>query len=246
MEKLRIDETTAAHSEHRKRLMARFRKTALDGFYNYEVLELFLTYAVAKKDVKALSKRLLDRFKGLRGVFDASLEELRDVEGVTENAALLIKLVKDVCGVYLKERMMGKDIIRCPKEALDFLNIMLSGERIEKFLAIYLNARNEVVSVETLHEGTINQTAVYPRKAIEQAFKYAASAVIFVHNHPSGDANPSNVDLQLTKVLDRAALAVDLIVHDHLIIGRNNHFSARENGWIIGCQPSRIRKPMLI
>ena len=243
--KLRPCDVGEEHSGHRKRLMERFRKGALDGFYNYEVLELFLTYAVPKKNVKPLAKSLFDKFKGLRGVFDASVDELREVDGVTENAALLIKLVKDVCGAYLKERMMGKDIVRCPKEALDFLNIMLSGERIEKFLAIYLNSRNEVVSVEILHEGTINQTAVYPRKAIEQAFKHSASAVIFVHNHPSGDANPSNVDLQLTNALDRAALAVDLIVLDHMIIGRNSHFSARENGWIIGCQPSLIKKPML-
>lgn len=246
MEKLKIYDGDAAHSEHRKRLKERFKRGAFDGFYNYEVLELFLTYAVAEKVVNPLAKHLLDRFKGLRGVFDASLEELQAVEGMTENAALLIKLVKDVCGVYLKERMMGKDIIRCPKEALDFLNITLSGERIEKFLAIYLNSKNEVISVETLHEGTINQTAVYPRKAIEKAFKYRASAVIFVHNHPSGDANPSDVDLQLTEVLDRAALAVDIIVHDHMIIGRNKHFSARENGWIIGCQPSRIKRSMTV
>ena len=245
MDKLQISDGDVAYSEYRKRLKERFRKGALDGFYNYEVLELFLTYAVPKKDVKPLAGRLFDRFKGLRGVFDASVDELREVDGVTENAALLIKLVRDVCGVYLKERMMGTDIIRSPKEALDFLNITLSGERIEKFLAIYMNSRNEVVSVETLHEGTINQTAVYPRKAIEQAFKYSASAVIFVHNHPSGDANPSNIDLQLINMLDRAAIAVDLVVHDHLIIGRNSHFSARENGWVMGCQPSLIKKPLL-
>jgi len=245
VEKLQEHNSGNAHSDYRKRLKDRFRKGSLDGFYNYEVLELFLIYAVPKKDVKPLARRLFERFKGLRGVFDATVDELREVEGVSENAALLIKLVKDVCGVYLKERMMGKDIIRCPKEALDYLNITLSGERIEKFMAIYLNSRNEVVAVEILHEGTINQTAVYPRKAIEQAFKCGASAVIFVHNHPSGDANPSNVDLQLTNVLDRAALAVDLIVHDHMIIGRNNYFSARENGWIIGCQPSRIKKSLL-
>ncbi len=227
------------NSEYRKRLKERFKSGSLEGFQNYEMLELFLTYAVAKKDVKPLARELLRKFRGLRGVFEASIEELKAVEGIGENAAMLIKLVKEVCGVCLKERMIGKDIIRCPDEALEFLNLTLSGEPVEKFLAIYLDAKNRAIAVETLHEGTINQTAVYPRKAIEKAFKYHASAVIFVHNHPSGDASPSNIDLQLTRVLDRAALAVDLIVHDHLIIGRNKHFSARENGWIIGSHPAR-------
>lgn len=215
-------------------LRKRFKEGALEGFQKQEILELLLSYAVPKKDVKALSAGLIQKFKGLRGVLDANPEELRSAGGLNEGAAILLKVLKETSGVYLKERMMGKDVVRNQKEVLDYLSITLSGERVEKFLAIYLNSRNEVLATDTLHEGTINQTVVYPRKAIERAFKHNARAVIFVHNHPSGDATPSNVDRQLTKALDRAALAVDLIVHDHLIIGRNKHFSARENGWIIG------------
>lgn len=241
MIKLLSSDKTSANGEHRKRLRERFKKDALDGFHSNEIIELFLTYTVTKKDVKPLAKALLNRFKGLRGIFDSTPEELKTVPGIGENAAVLIRLIKDVAGVYLKERTIGRDIINCPKDALDYLNLTLSGERVEKFIAIYLNSRNEVLAIETLHEGTINQTAVYPRKAIERAFKHNARAVIFVHNHPSGDATPSNVDRQLTKVLDRAALAVDLIVHDHIIIGKNRHFSARENGWIIGC-PTHLQR----
>lgn len=229
------------NKDHKKRLKERFKAGSLDGFHNGEVIEFLLTYAVPKKDIKPIAKALIQKFKGLRGIFDAAPEELKSVEGIGDNATVLIKLIKAVAGVYLKERMMGADVIACPKDALDYLNLTLSGERVEKFLAIYLNARNEVLAIETLHEGTINQTVVYPRKAIEKAFKHNATAVIFVHNHPSGDATPSNVDKQLTKVLDRAALAVDLIVHDHLIIGKNKHFSARENGWIIGCPQQHHR-----
>jgi DNA repair protein RadC len=123
--------------------------------------------------------------------------------------------------------------VSSPQEALDYLNMTLSGERVEKFMAIYMNSKNEVLAVEVLHEGTINQTVVYPRKAIEKAFRHNAHSVIFVHNHPSGDASPSGLDRELAGVLERAAEAVDLVVHDHLIIGRDKHFSARENGWIL-------------
>ncbi|HXI10163.1 MAG TPA: DNA repair protein RadC [Thermodesulfobacteriota bacterium] len=234
MIKLLKNEEPLTATEHRRRLKDRFKKGALEGFHDYEILELLFLYAVPKKDVKHLARSVLKRFRGIRGVFDATADELKSVEGVGENAAVLIKLVKDLTGVYLKERMMSRDVMRCTKDVLNYLNVTLSGERVEKFIAIYLNARNEVLAVETLHEGTINQTAVYPRKAIEKAFKHNARSVIFVHNHPSGDATPSSVDKQLTRVLDRAALAVDLLVHDHLIIGKNKHFSARENGWIIG------------
>jgi DNA repair protein RadC len=219
--------------EYKKILKERFKSYSLEGFHNHEVLELLLTYAAPGKDVKALARSLLERFGGLRGIFDAPAGELREVSGMGENAAVLIRLVKDVAGVYLRERMMGRDIISCAGDALDYLNLVLSGERVEKFLAIYLSAKNEVLAIETLHEGTINQTMVYPRKAIERAFKCNARGVIFVHNHPSGDATPSEVDRQLAGVLDRASLAVDIIVHDHIIIGRDRHFSVRKNGWII-------------
>ncbi|HAO92620.1 MAG: hypothetical protein A2X99_04245 [Deltaproteobacteria bacterium GWB2_55_19] len=227
-------EKTEADKERKKRLKERFKAGSLDSFHNLEILELLLAYAVPGKDIKALAAALIQRFKSFRAVFDASQEDLRTVPGMGESAALLIRLVKDMAGVYLRERLSGKDLIRNPKDVLDYLNLTLSGERVEKFLAIYLNSRNELLAIETLHEGTINQTVVYPRKAIEKAFKHNAKAVIFVHNHPSGDSTPSGVDRQLTKTLDRAALAVDIIVHDHIIIGKSNHFSARENGWIIG------------
>ena len=111
-----------------------------------------------------------------RGVFDADPHELQKECAVSASSALLIRLVKELCAAYLKERVIGSDIIRSPKEAIDYLAFTLSGERIEKFLAVFLNSRGEAIAVETLHEGTINQTAVYPRKAIERAFTNAAES----------------------------------------------------------------------
>lgn len=226
--------------EHRERLKERFKRDSFAGFYENEIVELVLTYAAPRKDVREVAERLLTRFKGLRGIFEATREELCKVSGMGENAAVLIRLIKDVAGVYLKERMMGKDVIRDPGDVLDYLKMTLSGARVEKFLAVYLNSKNEILSLETLHEGTINQTVVYPRKVIEKAFEHNAHSVIFVHNHPSGDATPSNLDRQLTGMLARAAHAVGLVVHDHLIIGRCEHFSARENGWFLS-GPSNLR-----
>lgn len=199
-----------------------------------EMLEQLLSYAVKEKDLADVSSGLMKRFKGLRGVLDASHEELKDSGWIGDNGAVFLKFVKEAAGVYLKEKMMGKDALRNMKCVLDYLSLTLSGERIEKFLAIYLNSKNEVLSVDVLHEGTINQTVVYPRKAIERAFRHKASGVIFVHNHPSGDPTPSAMDRQLARTLDSAAAAVDLSVLDHIVIGKNRHFSARESGWMSG------------
>jgi DNA repair protein RadC len=217
---------------HRRRLRERFKGSSLGGFHDYEVIELLLTYAIPRRDVKPLSKRLIKRFNGLRGVFDASLEEISSVEGVGENAAVLLRLIKETAGEYLKERVISKEVVRSSKDVVDYLSLTLSGERVEKFLALYLNSKNEILGVETLHEGSIDRTHVYPRKAIERAFKHNARSIIFVHNHPSGDPTPSAVDRKLTRDLEAAAAALDIIVHDHIIIGRDAHFSGREKGWL--------------
>jgi len=226
--------TAAQISENKTRLKKRFLKTALDGFQKYETMEFVLTFAMPRSNVKPVAKRLIKTFKGLRGVFDAPSDELRGIEGLSENAVVLIKLLKDMSAFYLRERIMGKDVISSKKDVLEYLNLSLSGERVEKFIVLFLNSRNELLAIETLHEGTINQTVVYPRNVIERAFKNNAHSMIFVHNHPSGDSAPSAVDRQLTGLLHRAAHAVDLDVKDHIIIGRDEHFSARESGWFNG------------
>lgn len=202
------------------------------GLKSREALELLLSYAVKGQDQQGAAEGLMKRFKGLRGVLDASVEELKASGLLNESGALLFKAVKEAAGLYLKEQMMGTDALIHNKRVLDYLTLTLSGERIEKFLAIYLNQKNEVVSVDVLHEGTINQTVVYPRKAIERAFMHKAGGVIFVHNHPSGDATPSGMDRQLARTLEEAARAIDITVVDHIIIGKNRHFSARESGWM--------------
>ena len=128
---------------------------------------------------------------GVLGIFDASLEDLSSVKGVGERTAILIKLLKEGSTLYLKDRVKGKEILSSPQHVLNFCHHTLSGEKNEKFMVIYLTTKNELIDTEILEGGTINQTAVYPRKVVEGALKYNASALIFVHNHPSGDPTPS-------------------------------------------------------
>ena len=219
---------------HRKRLRERFKKVGLKGFHEYEFIELLLTYAIPQRDVKPLAKELIQRFDGLKGIFDASVEELTSVTGIGERTALLIKLLKEGATLYLKTRIKSKEVLSSPLDVFNFCQHALSGEKNEKFMVIYLTAKNEVIEVETLEEGTINQTAVYPRKVIEEALRHNAAALIFVHNHPSGDPTPSQTDRLLTEDLEKAASTIDIAIHDHIIIGKNSHFSGRENGWLRG------------
>ncbi|VAV84474.1 UPF0758 family protein [hydrothermal vent metagenome] len=220
------------NSGHRARLRERFLKSGLEGFHDYEVVELLLTFAIPRRDVKPLAKKLIKDYKGLRGLLDATPEELSATDGIGANAAVLIALIKEMAGAYLKERIEKKHVVSSAKDLLDYLNMTLSGEKVEKFLAVYLNSKNEILGVETLHEGTINQTVVYPRKVIEKAFKHNARSVVFVHNHPSGDPTPSKTDRLLTDELVEAARTVDIKVHDHIIIGKTRHTSLRDLGWL--------------
>lgn len=202
-----------------------------EGVRGIEVLELLLSFVTHSKKAGALARRLNDEFGGLRGLLDAPAEELEKIDGLDGRAISLIRLMKPLAGSYLKEKIADRNIIRDHRDVINYLKLTLSGERIEKFLGLYLNSRNELMAVEILHEGTLTHAVIYPRKVIELALRHNASSIIFVHNHPSGDPAPSRADYQLMRSLERATSAVDLTVHDHIIIGRNSHFSARANGW---------------
>jgi DNA repair protein RadC len=218
------------HLGHRERLKDRFERAGIAGLQDYEVLELLLFYALPRKDVKPLAKDLMRRFGSLKGVLDAGHESLEGVPGIGRHAALLFRLVRDLGSLYLQKRAEEKEQISSTKELIDYCLSSMGGLKDEHFAVIYLNARNKIIKVETIQEGIVNQAVVYPRKVLEKALKHKASAIILVHNHPSGHVRPSDADIRLTRVLQDAARVMDIVLHDHLIVGENRFFSFREEG----------------
>lgn len=232
MEK-QVKEPAAPHYlEHRKRLRQRFLKAGFEGFQDYEALELLLTYAIPRRDVKPLAKALLKRFDSFRGVLDATKEELMELKGIKENAAVYIGALKECASLYLKDDILRRKQISSTSVLLDYCRLAMSGLKDEQFRTVFLNSQNEVIAEEVMGEGTVDQSAVYPRKIMERALFHKATALIFVHNHPGGSSKPSTDDKRLTEDLVRAARSLQIKVHDHLIVCRSGYFSFLERGML--------------
>ncbi len=217
---------------HRSRLRERFLSKGLEGFLDYEVIELLLTMATPRKDCKPAAKAALDRFKTFQGVMDAADDQLCEVPGIGPRNLLPIRLVRAVADRYLHSRMVDAVILGNAETVHTFLRHRLSGLHRECFLAIYLDAKNKVLSTEVLFEGTLTASAVYPREVVRAALDRHAAALIFAHNHPSGDPAPSREDMALTRRLVAACQVVDITVHEHLIVGRNGYYSFADQGHI--------------
>jgi len=217
---------------HRQRLKEKFTTAAPGSLYGYEMLELLLVYAIPRRDVKPLAKALLNRFETLKGVMDAPEGELVEVPGIGSHAATLIRLVREMGTLYLREEAREKIQISCTAELINYCRSALGGLKDERFCVIYLNAQNRMIDMEVIEEGIVNQAVVYPRKVLENTLKRKASAIILLHNHPSGHVKPSDADVRLTQTIREAAKILDIQVHDHLIVGENRFFSFREEGML--------------
>ncbi len=217
---------------HRQRLRTRFLKGGAPALQDYELLELVLTYALPRRDVKPLAKSLLAHFGSFTQVLDAPVEALLEVAGLKENSAGLLRLVKACAEYYLKEEALKRGQIPSLRALVDYCRTAMGGLKDEQFRVIFLNSQNEILAEEILQEGTVNQTVVYPRKVLELALKHKAAGLILVHNHPSGNLTPSAADRDLTQAIIRAAQTLNLTVHDHLIISRYGYFSLAEQNML--------------
>lgn len=217
---------------HRQRLRERFLAAGLAGFHDYEVIELLLTIATPRKDCKDAAKAALKRFRTFQGVLEASPRELCEVKGIGPKNLFGIKLIKAVAERYLEKRLIKKDALNSSKDLFDYLCHSIRDKGRECFEVIYLDAKNRVITSETLFEGTLTASSVYPREVVRSALNHQAAALIFAHNHPSGDPSPSEEDVSVTRQLVYACRVMGITVHEHLVMGDNRYFSFADQGYI--------------
>ena len=217
---------------HRQRLREKFLEAGLKGFLDYEVIELLLTLATPRKDCKDAAKRAIKEFKTLQGVMEAPYSELNKIKGIGPVNSFGIRLIKSVADRYLEKRLENKDPLNNSKELFDYLYHSIRDKSIECFKVIFLDAKNRVIITETLFTGTLTASFVYPREVVRAALGHNAAALIFAHNHPSGDPSPSEEDILITRRLIFACKVMGITVHEHLIIGDNRYYSFADEGYI--------------
>ena len=215
---------------HRDRLRDRARDGGLRALPDYEVLELLLFRSIPRGDVKPLAKQLLARFGGLAGVLGATLEELKTVPGVGAAVALDLKLIQEAALRTGREAVVRRPVISSWSALLSYVKVALAHEAREQFRVLFLDKKNQLIADEVMNHGTVDHAPVYPREIMRRALELSASAVILVHNHPSGDPTPSRADVDMTHQVIEAARALRIGVHDHLVVGRHGVASFKALG----------------
>ncbi len=229
-------ESEAPHYHgHRERLRQRFRESGGDGFADYELLELALFQVIPRTDTKPLAKALLKRFGTFAEVVAAEERLLREVPGAGDAVVHHFKVLHAAARRFQRDRAKeaavqgedGRPSLDSWSAVIDYCRAAMAFDTIERFRILFLNKRNQVIADEVQQSGTVDHTPVYPREIVKRALELSATAVILVHNHPSGDPTPSGADIQMTKQVVDIAKPLGIVVHDHIIVGRNGHASFR-------------------
>lgn len=223
---------TNPNDGHRQRLRDKFLKSGIDALHDYEIVELLLTLGTPRSDCKPQAKEAIERFKTLRGVLEADPLELQKIKGIGKNNWFGLKLIRGVTNKYLKSELKKKDALKSSSQVHEYLLHSMRGLKKEVFKVIFLNAQNKILEVEDAFEGSLTSSAVYPREIAKSAISHNAVGLIFAHNHPSGNASPSEEDKSITRQLVRACHTLQINVLDHIIIGENAYYSFADNGLI--------------
>lgn len=217
----------AHYSGHRKRLRERFRRSGRQALQDYELLELLLGYAIPRKDTKPLAKEIIRRFGSVQALMDAPYDQVEAVEGMGEYASTLIRLVKSCMNLYMEPSNDLAFTITGPESVVDYLRSEIGGNHREQFMLLCLNAAGRLIHSQVMTEGTVDMAHIYPREVVKTALEKNASALILVHNHPSGSLKASEQDKQLTRQLTEICSQVGITIHDHLIVSRAGAYSIK-------------------
>ncbi len=223
------DEAPHYHG-HRERLRDRFRKNGGGALSDYELLELLLFSAIPRRDVKPLAKALIARLGGFGAVLSAERRALAEVPGLGEIAIDALKAAREAGVRLVREEAMERPVLGSWQKVLDYCRVTMAHAPTEQFRLLFLDRKNGLIADELQQTGTVDHAPVYPREVVKRALELAASAIIMVHNHPSGDPTPSKADIEMTRNVARAAEVVGVALHDHIIVGRTGHSSFKGLG----------------
>jgi DNA repair protein RadC len=212
---------------HRQRLRERFLLTS-ETLPDYELLELVLCQAVPRKDMKPLAKKLIETFGSFSEVIAAPYQRLKQVKGVGDGVATQLKVVQAASNRLLKGELKKQTVLSSNRSVVEYCRSSMAFDDKERFRVLFLDKRNQLIADEVQQTGTVDHTPVYPREVVKRALELSATALILVHNHPSGDPTPSRADIDMTRNIIEVAKQLGIAVHDHLIVGKHGHASLRE------------------
>ena len=217
---------------HRARLRARFTEAGADALPDYELLELVLFRALPRQDTKPIAKALIERFGSFAEVISAPPARLAEVEGVGDAVALELKLVQAAAQRLAKGDVRARHLLSSWAQVLDYCRSAMAFADREEFRILFLDNRNQLIADEVASRGTVDHTPVYPREVVKRALELSATALVLVHNHPSGDPQPSSADISMTRKIAEVATPLGIALHDHIIVGKDGHASFRGLGLI--------------
>ncbi|HZD89038.1 MAG TPA: DNA repair protein RadC [Pseudolabrys sp.] len=220
-----LSESPPHYHGHRERLRARFREAGAEAVSDYELLELVLFRAIPQRDVKPLAKDLIAKFGSFAEVVAAPATRLAEVKGLGEAAITELKVVQAAAGRLARGEVRKRAVLSSWNSVLDYCRTTMAFADKEQLRVLFLDKRNQLIADEVQQTGTVDHTPVYPREVVKRALELSATAIILVHNHPSGDPTPSRADIQMTQAIVEVAQPLGIAVHDHIIVGKEGHAS---------------------